>query len=458
VKPLTPNPSPIPSHPAGRGGTQAKLHRELLFSPCCSGEFPPLPAGGRGWERGPGGEGPGAGAVRLATLFLLSLLLALPALAQPGPRVVILAPSAAEPVFGGVEIVLDVVPGGAPVTRVEVFFDNLRINVLDRPPWRTVADAGQENQSHHIEVIAHDAAGATTSAELRTSRLQVDDEIDVNLQQLFVTIEGNGRRLTGLTRDDFLILDDGTPQEIETFEGGDVPFTAVVLLDGSSSMTGDRLRTAVDGARSFVQSMNRLDEAKVVLFADQVLKETPFTSVPSILTLGLGDVRAGGGTALNDAIYLGLKRLEGRLGRKVLILLSDGVDVESVLSLERVRMIARRDQVVLYWLWLRREGDTDDPLEGPLYFSSWRDAKGHQKEREELRTAILESGGRIEPLDTVEQVRGKLDLILHELRDQYVLGYSPTSRRGPGTRHKIELRLEAASGYKVRTQDGYVEK
>lgn len=390
---------------------------------------------------------------------LLLLLLAAPAAAQLPPRVVILLPPAGQPIFGGTEIVLDVERGGLGIEKVEIFFDNVRVGVLSRPPWRTIVDAGQENAEHHIEVIVHDTRGTTASAEVRTPRLQVDDEIDVDLQQLFVTIESNGRRQEGLTREDFTILDDGVPQTIATFEGGDIPFTAVLLLDASSSMSGPRLRTAVDGARSFVQSMNRLDEAKVLLFSDQVRKETPFTSVPSILTLGLGDVEAGGGTALNDALYVGLKRLEGRLGRKVLILLSDGVDVESVLPMEQVRAIARRDQVVLYWLWLRREGETtDDPGKGPQYYSAWRDAEGHHSQRTQLRDAVLESGGRIEPLDGIEQLRAKLDSILHELRDQYVLGYSPTNLRGSGTRHKVDVRLRSGSGLKVRTQEGYVEK
>jgi Ca-activated chloride channel homolog len=391
-------------------------------------------------------------------LFLL-LLLALPAAAQLPPRVVILQPPASQPLFGAADIVLEMEPGGSPITQVEIFFDSLRVGVLERPPWRLGVDAGQENREHHIEIIVHDARGGTASAEVRTPRLQVDDEIDVELQQLFVTVESGGRRQEGLTREDFTILEDGVPQRIVTFEGGDIPFTAVLLLDASASMNGDPLRTALDGARSFVQSMNRLDEAKVILFSDQIRAETPFTSVPSILTLGLGDVQAGGGTALNDALYVGLKRLEKRLGRKVLILLSDGVDVESVLPMERVRAIARRDQVVLYWLWLRREGETDDPTTGgPQYYSAWRNAEGHQGERTQLRDAVLESGGRIEPLDGIGQLRGKLDSILHELRDQYVLGYAPTNHHGPGTWHKVDLRLRNGSGLRVRTQEGYVEK
>lgn len=396
--------------------------------------------------------------IRPIRLILLLFVLALPAAAQLPPRVVILQPVATAPAFGATEIVLDVEPGGTRISEVEVFFDNVRVGVLERPPWRLMVDAGQENQEHHVETVVHDARGATATAEVRTPRLQVDDEIDVNLQQLFVTVENGGRHQEGLTREDFTILEDGVPQTISTFEGGDIPFTAVLLLDASASMSGDRLRTALDGARSFVQSMNRLDEAKVLLFSDELRAETPFTSVPSILTLGLGDVQAGGGTALNDALYLGLKRLETRLGRKVLILLSDGIDIDSVLPMEQVRAIARRNQVVLHWLWLRREGEQEGALVAPQYFSAWRDAEGHQAERAHLRAAVLESGGRIEPLDGIGQLRGKLDSILHELRDQYVLGYSPTNHRGPGTWHKIELRLRNGSGMKVRTQEGYVEK
>jgi VWFA-related protein len=392
----------------------------------------------------------------MRSLVLSFLLLALaPLSAAAAPVVNIVQPPPDQPLFGTVEIRADVWPGGAPVRRVELYFDRLRVGVKEAPPYRFTVDAGQDNAEHHIEIVATDAAGASSTASLLTPALRVDMEIDVRLQQLFVNLESGGRSLPNLSREDFTILDDGVPQTITTFEHGDIPFTAVLLLDASTSMQEGKLATAVDGVRAFVQAMNRLDEAKLFLFSDHTLLETPFTSVPSILTLGLTDVEAQGGTALNDALYLGLKRLDDRLGRKVVVLLSDGIDVESVLAMETVRAVARRSQAVLYWLRLHREGEAES---GPLqaFYTAWRDAEGHRREMESLRAAVLESGGRIDTLERVEDVPAALTYILQELREQYVLGYTPTVHRGAGMWHKVEVKVRGAG--RVRVQEGYLER
>jgi Ca-activated chloride channel family protein len=389
------------------------------------------------------------------SVFPLLLLVLLARSAAAAPLVNIVQPPADQPIFGTVEVRAEVWPGGSPIRRVELYFDRLRVGVKESPPYRFTVDAGQDNSEHHIEVVVTDAAGAATSASLVTPALRADMTIDVRLQQLFVNLEGGGRPLAGLSREDFTIFDDGAPQTIATFEHGDIPFTAVLLLDASTSMQKGKLDTAVDGVRAFVRAMNRLDEAKLFLFSDHTLLETPFTSVPSILTLGLSDVEAQGGTALNDALYLGLKRLDDRLGRKVIVLLSDGVDVESVLPMATVREIARRSQAVLYWLRLHREGEEEN---GPLqaFYTAWRDAEGHRKEMEELRAAVLESGGRIDTLERVEDVPAALTHILQELREQYVLGYTPTIQRGAGTWHKIEVKVRGVG--RVRVQEGYLER
>jgi Ca-activated chloride channel family protein len=393
--------------------------------------------------------------MRSAALFLM-ILLAVPPIAAALPVVNIVKPAAGEPIFGEVEVVVEAWPGGSPVQKVELYFDRLRVAVRDKPPYRFTVDAGQENREHQIEAVAWDAAGGNTTARLTTVPLQVDMQIDVHLQQLFVSIDRGGKPLAGLEREDFTILDDGVPQPIVTFEQGDVPFTAVLLLDASTSMEKPQLDTAVDGVRSFVRAMSRLDEAKLFVFSDRVLVETPFTNLPSILTLGLNDVASQGGTALDDALYLGLKRLDDRLGRKVVVLLSDGVDIESVVPTATVRAVARRSQTMLYWLRLRPPGEDKGPLQA--YYTAWRDADGNRRELDELRAAVLESGGHIETLQSVEEVPAVLARILTELRGQYVLGFSPSSHRGPGTWHKIELTLRDAQGAKVRAQEGYVEK
>jgi hypothetical protein len=132
------------------------------------------------------------------------------------------------------------------------------------------------------------------------------------------------------------------------------------------------------------------------------------------------------------------------------VLLSDGVDVESVLSIEEARAIARR-QVWLYWLRLPRK-DVDKKI---LVNSAWRDAPEHQREIDLLRAAVLGSGGRIVDLTGVEEIPAQLTTLLRELRDQYVLGITPRRTSGRGSWH--EVKVEVRGGLQPRTQDGYFE-
>lgn len=393
----------------------------------------------------------------LALLLPLATLGVVPASPAAGARnvtVVITNPSTGQPVFGETELRAQVqAPAGARIQKVEFYLDGLLVGTVSTPPYRLLVDAGQDNVEHNIEAVAYDATGATSTARVRTAVIQSDMQVDVALRQLFINVDRGGEPVLDLPQSVFEVYDDGERQNIVTFARGDIPFTAVIAVDASGSMTGSRLRTAVDGARSFAQAMQRLDECKLVLFADRVLTETPFTSTPTILTLGLENVRARGGTALNDSVYLALKRLEPRTGRKVVIVLSDGVDMESVLSMERAQALARQDSVVLYWLQPQDEG-----YELPVSFASWwRNEDNHQRELNLLRRTILDSGGRIDVLRDINQVPAALGRVLKDLREQYVIGYYPSKTRGTGTWHDIEVRVKG-SGLRARTQRGYVEK
>ena len=390
-------------------------------------------------------------ALLLGLWALLGTLLG--ALLEPkawGFDVRILQPAAGEPLLGETEVRVEVLPAGTRIERIEILLDGALAGVAERPPYRVLIDAGEENREHRLEVVARGAGGARATASLAAPRIQADAEIQVELQQLFVTVRQGGRAVQGLTGSDFTVFDQGQPQPLAAFGRGDVPFTAVLLVDASSSMRGGRLDQALDGARAFFAAMAPLDQAKLLLFSDHILLETPFTSVQPVLTLGLRGVQAGGGTALNDALYLAAKRLETRRGRKIAVLLSDGVDVESVLSIEEARAIARR-QVTLYWLRLRRDEDGKKAL----VTSAWRDAAEHQRQVELLRAAVSSSGGRIADLAGVEEIPATLTALLRELREQYALGIVPRRTGGRGSWH--EVRVEVRGGLDARTQDGYFE-
>jgi len=304
------------------------------------------------------------------------------------------------------------------------------------------------------------AAAAARSAEVRIVQPppdrppaapipQPDVTIEVTLQQLFLTVDHHGRPVPGLTRDDFTVYDDDAPQPIVTFGRGDVPFSTVLLVDTSASMAGPSLEKALEGARAFFSGLAPLDQGKLILFSDHVRLETPFTSVKSVLTLGLSGVPAEGGTALNDALYLAVKRLEPLRGRKIAVLLSDGVDIESVLSISEASALSR-GQVTLYWLRLGKGFDSRISMS-----SAWRDGPEHAREIEQLSAAVAESGGRILDLSSAEEIPATFSALLKELRDQYVLGITPRQTSGKGAWH--EVRVEAKGGVRARTQSGYFE-
>jgi Ca-activated chloride channel homolog len=364
----------------------------------------------------------------------------------------IVQPAPGQPLLGEVEVRVEIVPVGTRIDKVEFFLDGKLAGTAGQAPYRILIDGGDENREHRLDVVAHAAGGGEARITLNAPRYPFDAEVQVDLQQLFVTVERGGQPVLDLTKDDFTVLDQGEAQPIVNFARGEIPFTAVLLVDSSASMKGTPLQKALEGARAFFTAMAPLDQAKLILFSDHVAMETPFTNIQSVLTLGLGDAKAGGGTALNDALYLAVKRLESRRGRKIAVLLSDGVDVESVLSIDAARSIARR-QVTLYWLRLPGAASADRNVQ---ISTSWRDPSDHAREIKRLHTAVLESGGRIVDLTGIQEIPAKLTRLLQELREQYVLGITPRKTTGgPGSWH--EVRVEVRGGLQARTQDGYFE-
>lgn len=387
---------------------------------------------------------------RLLLFLVLTLALSLVVAAAHGAEVRIVQPPPDRPLTGEVEVRVEVLPAGTRVERIEILLDGKPVGTAARPPYHLLIDAGDEGREHRLEAVAHLADGSEVRTALAAPRLQAENMIQVDLQQLFLTVDRGGRPLPDLTRDDFTVYDQGTPQPIVTFGRGDVPFTAVLLVDTSASMAGPPLEKALEGARAFFTGMAPLDQGKLILFSDHVRLETPFTSVQSVLTLSLRGLSAEGGTALNDALYLAVKRLEPLRGRKIAVLLSDGVDIESVLSISEASALSR-GQVTLYWLRLGKALDS----KRFSMSSAWRDAPEHARELEQLSATVMESGGRILELSSVEEIPATFSALLKELRDQYVLGITPLQTGGKGTWH--EVRVEAKGGVRARTQSGYFE-
>ena len=160
-------------------------------------------------------------------------------------------------------------------------------------------------------------------------------------------------------------------------------------------------------------------------------------------------VEASGGTAINDHLYLALKGIDSQQGRQVVVLLSDGVDVESVLDMADVAWKSGRMQSLIYWI--RPMGGTDL---NQGFCSVWRDPKAHRREIEDLERVVLSSGGRIREIGHIDDAAVAFREILQELREQYVLGYYPSNNRNDGAWHTVKVRSD---GVRVRARGGYFD-
>ena len=382
----------------------------------------------------------------------LTFILAVFATQAAAVEVWIDRPSGLEYVYGQVEILATVVSEES-VAGVEIWVDGNRLGELVEPPYNVTVDVGYDNKVHEFKAIARSSTGKTATARVVTPVLEVDEVVDIELQQLYVTVSQFDRRVLDLQRQDFRILDDGDRQEMVTFERGDVPLAAVLLLDCSLSMMGERLEAALNGARVFVEGMEELDEAMVMLFSDRLLRETEFSGEQTELDGALTGVEATGGTAINDHLFAALSKLEARQGRRVVVLFSDGADVHSVLNMEEVLRKARLSQALVYWIFLPETGDEEG---APSYTSAWRNIEGNKLQFRQLREAVRESGGRVHPLESLDQMDEAFAGILAELREQYVLGYYPTVAQGNGSWHAVKVRVKK-SGLDVRTRGGYLD-
>jgi Ca-activated chloride channel family protein len=362
-------------------------------------------------------------------------------------QVTITKPSPLDPVFGEIVVTASTV-SDRPIQSLELFVDDRSIGRLAQPPYRWIVDLGDQNSGHLFRVIAVDVDGDSAESLLSTPDVRIDERVDLELQQLFVTVTRQGETADALSRSDFAVVDRAEPQTLVTFERGDVPLTAVVLVDTSESMRGGELEIAVESTRGFIDGMEPLDQAMLLLFSDQIVRVTSMTSYQDVLSSALTNVTARSGTALNDHLYVAFKLLERRQGRRVIIVLSDGLDSASVLSMRQVLSTADRSQSLVYWLRL--------PTPGVAHSSAWKDSEGFRKERLAFEKIVRQRGGQIIELSGVENAAAAFAKVLEELRGQYVLGYYPTSRSDDATWHPVRVRVRGA-GLKVRTQTGYID-
>jgi VWFA-related protein len=308
-----------------------------------------------------------------------------------------------------------------------------------------------------LPLVAQQTAPADQDQSVETLKVRV------NVVQLFFNVKDKkGALIPSQTKDDFEVFEDGKPQTIKYFTAeSNLPLTLGILIDSSGSqMRVLEMEKEVGGA-FLNQILRDKDEAFVIDFDVNVDLLQDFTNDVRRLKAALNKVRintgGGGGslpglgggpiptsnprgTLLYDAVYLAAHdQLAHEVGRKAMILLTDGEDQGSQLRIKDAIEAAQKSDSICYVILIADRG-----FYGGFGYSG----------DSEMKKLASETGGRvIEVGNKIDKLKEGFDQIAKELRSQYNLGYTPTNSVQDGTFRKIEIRSKQS--YKIQTRSGY---
>ena len=258
----------------------------------------------------------------------------------------------------------------------------------------------------------------------------------VNLVEVYAAVTDQaGNPVTGLTRADFTVLEDGQPQSLSAFAEGDFPLSVALAVDRSFSMGAKQLPTALSAARAFLGELRPQDQSMLVGIGSEIEVLAPLSSDRESQFRVLSALKPWGTTGLHDAVIQSIDAVQAAKGRRALVLLSDGSDRYSKATAAETVDRARRSDVMVYPI----------AIGGP---------------RPELFAQLASlTGGRSYQPKTPADLNVIMRTIANELRHQYLLGYTPSRPivRGDEQWRPIVVRVNR-SGVTVRARDGYLAR
>ncbi|HLH07612.1 MAG TPA: VWA domain-containing protein [Terriglobales bacterium] len=364
----------------------------------------------------------------------------------------------------GLPNVQQVIAHGLSIIAVVIVSAAMAAQVLATPPSQpqsqSTTSAGQSAPAAPPSVSSQSAstpAQAPDSASQQGDTVQVTNnggespqredngvyvfKAQVEEVQLHATVVDDKHRfVTDLTKNDFSVFEDGKPQTISSFRREDVPVSLGIVIDNSGSMR-DKRPAVNQAAINLVKASNPQDQVFIVNFNDEYYLDQDFTSNIAKLRDGLEKIESRGGTALYDAIMASADHLKknSRLEKKVLLVVTDGEDNASRNSLERaIRFLQAENGPTVYTIGLL--GDE------------------HTKRARRALEEIAEDTGGIGffPKD-LKEVDAISNEVAHDIRNQYTIGYKPTTPRSAGGYRTVKVEAKAPHHGKlfVRTRSGY---
>jgi VWFA-related protein len=312
--------------------------------------------------------------------------------------------------------------------------------------------------------------GAVLLAQTPPQQQKIPDDlptikVDVDVVSVLASVRDKKNSLVpNLEQKDFTILEDGKPQPIKYFtRETDLPLTIGLLIDVSGSQVNLIQIERDAAAQFFTQVLRKKDEAFLLSFGEEAELLQDYTNSPKLLIAAMRDLRVssgvGGfgpgpvptvgqprGTVLYDAVYLAAsEKLKNEVGRKVLVVITDGVDEGSRLPIQDALMASQKADAVIYSI------EYEDPA---FYGRGWGISMGGGAGAAALHKLSDETGGHVYRVDR----RNPLDVVFKELQDemrsQYSIGYTPLNDNKDGSYRKLEIKL-ANKDLKAQARKGY---
>jgi len=262
-------------------------------------------------------------------------------------------------------------------------------------------------------------AGAQPTFSTRVDGVRVD---------VLVT-DGSRRPVRDLAASDFVIRDNGVPQQVDVVSFGEIALNVALAFDLSESVAGARLEQLRSASKALTSELLPADQSALITFDDEVSLKCPLSLDRSCVDRALAAAEPRGNTSLVDGILAGMITGESDAGRSLLMVFSDGLDTASFHDADRILEMGRRSDVVIYPI--ASKGARPDFLE-------------------ELATL---SGGRLHEVGRDDDLPATFRAILDEFRHRYLVTYTPKNVAKGGW-HKLEVRVNK-SGARVKARPGY---
>jgi Ca-activated chloride channel family protein len=253
-------------------------------------------------------------------------------------------------------------------------------------------------------------------------------------------MDKGGKLITDLQQKSFKVFENGVEQPIKVFRREDVPISLGIIVDNSGSMREKRQRVET-ASLDLVRASNPQDEVFIVNFNDDPYLDVPLTSDIKKMEEGIARIDSRGGTAMRDAIDSSMTYLkkEGHRQKKVLLVITDGNDNASSISLEKLVNRAQQNEVLVYSIGLLNEEER-------------REARLAKRA---LDAISRDSGGLAFYPKGPAEVDAIALQVAHEIRNQYTIAYSPTVQEMDGSFRQIKVTVNGPGHPVVRTRTGY---